>query len=111
MGESKQEILREIARWEQETGFSAEATYNADPSETFTGMTEEQRERGVELWKRYKETWEAEQKPPTGGPLGAQTEPAQCQVCGGSGESQRLGSGPPGPCATCGGTGVIGPPR
>lgn len=71
-------------------------------------MTDEKRQEGADLWKRYTEAWEAEQPPPAKG-LGTPTEPIKCPSCRGSGESRALKAGPPGPCRVCGGTGVMKP--
>ena len=53
MGENPQEIWQEVARWQQETGYSLEAVYNTPHDESLEGLSEEKRKEGVELWNRY----------------------------------------------------------
>ena len=54
MDESPQEVEREVARWEEETGHSVDAVVNADPMMPVEGLTEGQRREANELWERLK---------------------------------------------------------
>jgi len=53
VSEKPQEIRAEIDAWERRTGYSAETTYNTPRGVKFSDMTEEQRQEGTALWKRY----------------------------------------------------------
>ena len=94
--------MKEIARWEEQTGYSAEGVYQMDPRATFyPDPSDEQREEGVGLWKRYEEAWNAEQSA-----MRARGGKMTCRSCRGTGQALG-GAGPPGPCRVCKGFGEI----
>jgi hypothetical protein len=105
MSERAQDVMKEIARWQEETGYSAEVVYRMLPGTPLSGLSDEQREEGVALWKRYEEAWNDEQSARRERGPGTAADKMTCPSCRGTG--QALGSGPPGPCRVCKGFGEI----